>query len=47
MSREGIMVNKISDREKQIVYVFTYMWNPNVKIIEIESRLVAGREWEK
>ena len=27
MNREGIMVNKISDREKQIVYIFTYMWN--------------------
>ena len=27
MDLEGIMLSEMSDRERQILYAFTYMWN--------------------
>ena len=31
MNQEGIMLNKMSDRERQIVYAFIYRWNLKIK----------------
>ena len=36
MDLEGIMLSKI-DRERQIPYDFTYMWNQKNKINKIET----------
>ena len=31
MNQEGIMLNKMSDRERQILYAFIYRWNLKIK----------------
>ena len=33
---EGIMLNKMSNIEKQKLYDLTYMWNLKVKLLETE-----------
>ena len=32
MDLEGIMLSKMLDREKKMLYDITYMWNPKNKI---------------
>ena len=34
MDLEGIMLNEMSDRERQTLFDFTYMWNPENKTRE-------------
>ena len=31
MELEGIVLNEMSDKERQMPYDFTYMWNPKNK----------------
>ena len=54
MELQGIMLNEVSlDRERQILYSFTYMWNLENKtnkqngnrLIDTENKLMISR-WE-
>ena len=46
MDLQGIILNKMSDRERQMPYDFTYMWNLKQKseLIDIEYMLVVPRD---
>ena len=47
MDLKGIMLNEMSERERQILYDLTYMWNlkkkTKTKLIDTKNRLVGTR----
>ena len=46
MDLEGIMLSEMSDRVRQILYVFTYMWNLKDERKETHryrDKLIVGR----
>ena len=47
MNQEGIMLNKMSDRERQIVYAFTYRWNLKLKQINKYNKNILTDQKKK
>ena len=50
MDLEGLMLNEMSDRERQILYDLTYMWTPKNKTnkqnkMKTDSQIQRTNEW--
>jgi len=45
MNLEDTMPSEISQTQKEVLYVFTYMRTTVIKSTETESRMVGARGW--